>query len=91
MNQNVQIRTGTGFEKIKIRIVFVGHLMVEGGSGFIYRKIEHETLSAGSHIDHGVRVAFTVNHRKRKAGKGRRDAACSEFSFDDALERGSNP
>ena len=35
------------------------------------------TLSAGAHVDHGVRVIVTGNHRNRAAGSGCHDAACS--------------
>jgi len=41
----------------------------------------HAPLPAGAHVDHGVGVVVTENHRNRAAGRGCHGASCSASWF----------
>jgi hypothetical protein len=52
-----------------------GKLLHDGAMWLAERKA-HAPLPAGAHVDHGVGVVVTKNHRNKAAGRGCHDASC---------------
>lgn len=60
-------------------------------SVFFSERKARAPLPAMAHVDQGVRVGVTENHRNRAAGSGCHVAACSPSLFGIAPEKNAKP